>query len=141
MHTETNATTFPDLPQYGTKPDKPGLYLGLFHGRSSPTEQMDEWGFNGPLIGPLDWCHTTYATDINISFVNPEDSVKYAMDDEFTLKVSGDLLVFGGYYYGDWTVYYVAPQDCMRPDDTFRPNARLNDKTAHCKIFPLFQNK
>ncbi len=48
-----------DIPEYGQSPPKPGLYLGLFHGRDDPNEQMRDWGFNGPTIGPLVWCHTT----------------------------------------------------------------------------------
>src|SRR5580765_2933120 len=65
------------LPHYGTKPRKPGLYLGLFHGRHQPNEQMDSWGFDGPTIGPLKWCHTTYAADIKIEFEQAADAVEY----------------------------------------------------------------
>ena len=37
---------------YGQRPDKPGLYLALFHGRDDRNAQMEDWGFNGPLLGP-----------------------------------------------------------------------------------------
>jgi hypothetical protein len=34
-------------------------------------------------------------------------------------------------YYGDWTVYYVRPEDCERPIDTFRCADRINALCAH----------
>jgi hypothetical protein len=108
-------------PQYGRKPQKPGLYLGLFHGRRSPHERMDDWGFDGPTIGPLKWCHTTYAFNIKIQFVNSVDALNYF----------GDLVVLGGMYYGDWTVYYVGADGCERPNDTYRDATRANELFAH----------
>lgn len=123
-------------PLYGCKPKKPGLYLGLFHGRHAPREKMSGWGFDGPTIGPLKWCHTTYAFDIKIEFENAADAVDYfgVEQDQFELDVNGDLLVFGGMYYGDWTVYYMGPDDCERPADTFRETARVNNLLAHRKF-------
>ncbi len=29
------------------------MYLRLYHGRTDPDEQMDDWGFVGPTFGPL----------------------------------------------------------------------------------------
>ena len=123
------------IPQYGSKPKQPGLYLGLFHGRHHPRDQMTGWGFDGPAIGPLRWCHTTYASDIKIEFACPADAIDYfgVAEVQFELNVDADLLVFGGMYYGDWTVYYVEPDRCARPEDTFRPNTRTNGMLAHRK--------
>lgn len=120
-------------PTYGGKPKKSGLYLGLFHGRQEPGEKMNSWGFDGPTIGPLKWCHTTYAFDIKIEFEKAADALDYfgVEQDQFELDVNGDLLVFGGMYYGDWTVYHVGPDDCERPEDTFRETARVNKLFAH----------
>lgn len=67
----------PAIPQYGTKPRRPGMYLGLFHGRETPMEKMADWGLPGPTIGPLKWVHTTYATDIKIEFESAEDAALY----------------------------------------------------------------
>lgn len=123
-------------PPYGQKPKKPGLYLGLFHGRYDPSDAMNDWGFDGPTIGPLKWCHTTYAFDIKIEFEQSADSLSFfgVEQDQFCLDVNGDLLVFGGMYYGDWTVYYVRPGDCERPADTFRETVRVNKLLAHRKF-------
>jgi hypothetical protein len=45
-----------DAPVYGIRPHKPGMYLGLFHGRDTPHEAMNEWGFDGPALG----CSNTF---------------------------------------------------------------------------------
>lgn len=125
-----------ELPEYGTKPKKPGLYLGLFHGRETPMEKMDGWGFNGPAIGPLSWVHTTYAADIKIEFENAEDAELYfgSMGSPSSLSMDSDMLIFRGLYYGDWTVYYVGAEDCERPADSFRSTKRINALHAHNRV-------
>jgi hypothetical protein len=49
------------------------------------------------------------------------------------LELSGDLLVFGGKYFGDWTVYCVPPEDVITPADSFRrqPRRRRVGHWAH----------
>lgn len=123
------------LPTYGEKPNKPGMYLGLLHGRDHPQQQMNDWGFNGPMIGPLQWCHTTYACTVRISFESALDGLRYfgKAETDHEIELSGDLLVFGGKYYGDWTVYCVQPEEVSRPADTFRtqPRRRRGGHWAH----------
>ena len=36
------------------------LYIRLFHGRTDPDQDMDDWGFDGPVLGPYQFAHTTY---------------------------------------------------------------------------------
>jgi hypothetical protein len=68
------------------------LYLRLFHGRLDKNADMDDWGLDGPVLGPLRCVHVTYMCDIFIG-------------DEFeNLLVEGDLVVYKDVYYGDWTV-------------------------------------
>ncbi|TAH13741.1 MAG: hypothetical protein EAZ11_02620 [Curvibacter sp.] len=121
------------IPEYGQSPAKPGLYLGLFHGRDDPNQKMDGWGFNGPTIGPLVWCHTTYANDVKIEFESECDAKRYFRDhltqQDFGIK--GDMLIYAGKYYGDWTVYYVPPSECLPPEDTFRASKRAGYRIAH----------
>ncbi|MDO8248822.1 MAG: hypothetical protein Q7T78_03770 [Rhodoferax sp.] len=117
MHTAANAT----IPDYGTKPERPGLYLGLFHGRHDPSDQMVEWGFNGPLIGPLIFVHTTYTSNIKLGFESDNDAKRYfPIQIEHMLTVSDDMVLFDSKFYGDWTVFYVGEDDCALPQDTFR---------------------
>ena len=121
------------LPKYGEKPDRPGLYLGLFHGRDTPDEDMNEWGFEGPMIGPLRWVHTTYAFTIRIEFVHESDALRYfsSAEVEQDLTFSGDMLAFGDQFFGDWTVYVARIEDCIGPSDTFRRNKRSTGPRTH----------
>jgi hypothetical protein len=43
--TEDSTTLTTELPMYGCKPTRPGMYLGLFHGRDKPREAMERLGF------------------------------------------------------------------------------------------------
>lgn len=128
-----DVTSHEKLPIYGEQPSKPGMYLGLLHGRDHPRQQMNHWGFNGPMIGPLLWVHTTYASTIRVAFESASDGQRYFREEgaEHELELSGDLLTFGGKFYGDWTVYCVAPDDCARPADSFRRNLRGGGHWAH----------
>ena len=64
--TEDSTTPTAELPTYGSKPTRPGMYLGLFHGRDKPREAMNDWGFNGPLIGPLEMgAHHVHLHDLH----------------------------------------------------------------------------
>ncbi len=29
------------------------VYLNLMHGRATPDQQMNDWGFDGPILGPF----------------------------------------------------------------------------------------
>ncbi len=138
MNPHTDEAANSETPVYGTKPKKPGLYLGLFHGRKAVRQQMSGWGFNGPTIGPLRWFHTTYAYDIKIEFADPNDAIDYfgLAESQFELAIDGDMLEYGGMYYGDWTAYYVGPEDCERPGDVFRDTHRTNHLLAHRKYLP-----
>ena len=132
MHTLTDITA---TPVYGIRPGKPGLYLGLFHGRDTPDHAMNEWGFDGPAIGPLRYVHTTYACEVRVEFISPTDAQLFTgtHDMVMELNINGDLLCFEGKLYGDWTVYWVTPEECHRPLDSFRQNTRLNDLRKQAK--------
>lgn len=52
---------------------RPGLYLALFHGRDAPDAILDDWGFPGPMLGPLRYVHTTYASEIKFAFEDAGD--------------------------------------------------------------------
>ena len=127
-----------DAPVYGIRPQKPGMYLGLFHGRKKPDQAMSGWGFDGPALGPLIYFHTSYACSVNLQFTCPSDAhLLTGNNDTFLeLQMDGDLLCFDGKLYGDWTVYMVTPEECFRPPDTFRQNTRPNDLRRQAKPRP-----
>ncbi len=72
------------------------LYLKLFHGRTDPAQNMDDWGFDGPVFGPYDFIHTTYACHVKMGRDNGD------LDE---LRIVGDMIFYDGKYYGDWSVY------------------------------------
>jgi hypothetical protein len=112
-------------PLYGTEPTEPGLYLGLFHGRKDSSDQMDGWGFSGPLIGPLSFVHTTYTNVIKLGFHNPADADEFLPGQSMhTLTINGDMVHYKDCYYGDWTVFYTTGCDLRAPEDTFRHSQR-----------------
>lgn len=100
-------------------PARPGLYLGLFHGsygldRNKARELFGDWGFNGPIIGPLKYVHTTYANHLKIEFLDAPaiELYKPFIDaDSFTDELSvqffteDDCVVFNGDMFGDWSAF------------------------------------
>lgn len=72
------------------------LYIIFTHGRSSPDEELEDWGFDGPIIGPLSFVHTTYNTHIKLG----EADGDWVAD----LQYVEDLAYYDGCYYGDWCV-------------------------------------
>jgi len=77
------------------------LYVRLYHGRNDPTEELKDWGFDGPTFGPLTGVVLTYVTTIRL---HGESN-----DEELWLKVSNDLIEWDGKFYGDWEVF-LAPE-------------------------------
>ena len=71
------------------------LYIRLFHGRTDPRQNMDDWGIDGPVFGPYKFVHTTYKNYLRLC--NHDDNC-------FELYLSDDLLFYDGIYYGDWSV-------------------------------------
>jgi hypothetical protein len=55
----------------------PGMYVALFHGRDDPDTDMDDWGFDGPVIGPLEYVHTTYAADVKLRFIGGQTAARH----------------------------------------------------------------
>jgi hypothetical protein len=80
-------------------PRPAGLYLTLHHGRDNPEEHMDDWGYDGPIIGPFKWCHITYNATFNFGFPGIEEDGTGPCT---VVTCVNDLVVFQGKYYGDW---------------------------------------
>lgn len=77
---------------------KTGVYLGLFHGRNSVEEELNDWGFDGPVIGPLKYVHTTYANRVRFCPIGEYDSI--------IVQVIDGMIELDGKFYGDWTVFF-----------------------------------
>jgi len=90
--------------KHGDTPKDSGLYLGLFHGRSDVNENLNDWGADGPLFGPLRYVHTTYMSTVRAEAVTGEC---------LELDVIADCVTHGGMFYGDLTCFY---HDPAKPD-------------------------
>jgi hypothetical protein len=73
-------------------------YIELFHGRTDPKEELEDWGHPGPIFGPLQFVHTTYARDIKFNYADESRRGGW-------LNVTEDLVYYDGVYYGDWSVF------------------------------------
>lgn len=96
------------------------IYLHLYHGRDDPAEDMDDWGFEGPVLGPFAYVHTTYMCDVKFA-CTPDVFRKFWPDQakrwddmgvsnmngplvDYNFKIREDLIEYDGKYYGDWSV-------------------------------------
>lgn len=91
----TEATYTVPVDQYA------GLYLMLFHGRESPQHNLEDWGSEGPIFGPLAYVQTTYGRHVKLGYLNQEANAR-------DLYVYYDLIYYDGVYYGDWSVFHSA---------------------------------
>jgi hypothetical protein len=93
------------------------VYIRLFHGRDTPEENLEDWGFDGPVLGPLNWVQTTYRSHIKIGFEG---------DWIADLEYVEDLVYYDGKLYGDWSVFFAEPVDGKVAG--FVPEAPVPDK-------------
>lgn len=98
------------------------LYIRLFHGRTDPKQNMDDWGSDGPVFGPYQFVHTTYAYHIKLG--RKDDNC-----DE--LFIYEDMLYYDGVYYGDWSVFgdEVFKESHFQIADFQQEKAKLPDKS------------
>lgn len=91
---------------------KAGLYLALFHGRDDPDQDMDDWGYAGPVIGPLQFAQTTYASEIKLAPLDDDDTffARYPfLNADFPrldMHPIAGLVECQGKFYGDWSCYW-----------------------------------
>ena len=93
---QTGTTIMPE--PYMVIAPNPGMYIELFNGRKTPDEVLDDWGTEGPIFGPLQHVHSTYATDVKLGFEDATDGRLLYVD---------DCVYYDGVYYGDINVFYV----------------------------------
>ena len=70
------------------------LTIKLFHGRLTPSEQLHDWGSDGPLLR-IGGFHVTYLSTYRVMLAD---------QDWHFLKFVDDLLFYDGVLYGDFTV-------------------------------------
>lgn len=70
------------------------MYLVFYHGRNTPDEHMDDWGFPGPIVGPFVSIHIVYG------FIHLCDEVGEYCD----LIKANDTYPVSNKYYGDISI-------------------------------------
>jgi len=91
------------------------VYLKLLHGRHDPDQRLNDWGFDGPTLGPFEAVHFTYLTDVTCM---PRDPT----GDALQLRFHEDLLVYEGKYYGDFEIAANFRADTPTPDPSPDPH-------------------
>jgi len=79
------------------------MYLRLYHGRTDPTQEMDDWGFVGPTFGPLSCYVHTYCSSFRI-YANWDAT-------EVWLDKHDDMIRWDGCFYGDMEVFIAETGD------------------------------
>ena len=85
-------------------PLMPGkMYLRLYHGRTDPAQEMDDWGFVGPTFGPLTCYVHTYCCTFRI---HGECNTS-----EVWLDKHDDMILWDGCFYGDMELFIASDDD------------------------------
>lgn len=74
-----------------------GIYIELFHGRKTVEENLEDWGTQGPVLGPFEDIIITYASHVKCAYAGGSKLV--------WLNFNDDLLEFDGVYYGDFAIF------------------------------------
>ena len=98
--------------------DPPKLYLRLFHGRNEPNQQLEDWGEDGPIFGPLQWFHVTYNSHYRFALEGNETG-----DTDGEFRFYRDLLYYNEKYYGDWSLFMATKKDLKEFNTSKPPNA------------------
>ena len=71
--------------------EQTGVYLHLFNGRQ-PGEPLEDWGEDGPVLGPFEFVHVPWTSEINLDH------------DGASLKIVDSTVMYGGFFYSDFSV-------------------------------------
>lgn len=72
------------------------VYVHLYHGREKADEDLENWGFDGPTLGPFEQVVWTYGT---IRLQSTEDG------ELWDLPRHEDMIVWRGHYFGDFAIH------------------------------------
>lgn len=105
------------------------IYIQLFHGHHTPDEQLDDWGFDGPVIGPFPWYHITYGCDVKLG---DDPIIIDGKEVPFPVHDDNDMIPFLGAFYGDMSItdgetVLKSPELIKRIQDTKR-GFKITDK-------------
>lgn len=92
------------------------VYISLFHGRDTVEEEMEDRGYQGPIIGPFRYVQITYMSDIK--FAMEKEAFKAAFPDIYQSWVSAGYSNAAGDYDVStgvtWIEHSIQPvEDCF----------------------------
>lgn len=94
------------------------LYIHLFHGRVHPGERLEDWGFEGPLVGPIDYFQVTYKGVQRYEYERSDLGAKNALAFNATpinetkdVEFVDDMFKFEGFYFGDFSIATYSDQE------------------------------
>ena len=68
---------------------QPGkMYVQLLHGRKTVDEELDDWGYDGPCLGPIEWMHITYNNTLNIKFCDEDEPTDICLNERDGIRFS-----------------------------------------------------
>lgn len=73
-------------------------YLRLFHGRKDPAQDLNDWGEDGPYVGPFSAVTWTYG---NLKLHTKDDFR------ELHRKQDGDMIRHNDMWYGDFELSWI----------------------------------
>lgn len=82
------------VPQGPMEQWHPGTYVSLFHGRDTLSDELNDWGYDGPTLGPFPFVQVIYGTHMKLGHLHELDIVE-------------GLVMHNNKYYGDFTVFAV----------------------------------
>lgn len=96
------------------------IYLRLFNGRLDPTEEMQDWGTNGPTLR-LTGLHVTYLNILHVRGTEPDAD----FDD---LETRDGCVFYDGVFYGDWCILDPSQEPVSNPVDLDWSKTRMGDR-------------
>lgn len=95
------------------------LYIHLYHGRVHPSEPLEDWGFEGPLVGPITHVHRAYTDVERFAFeqsaMGTTNALAFGLSrsdaDDAAMEYDGDLVKFEGFWFGDRTIALWSDQE------------------------------
>lgn len=88
------------------------MQMLLFHGRKDPDENLDDWGFDAPIIENVAALYVTYQDNFRVQFQTQEDAeiahklTGWDFWDHYTLlmTIHDDMIQTKDGYFGDWSL-------------------------------------
>lgn len=85
------------------------MLLRLFHGRTSPNEELNDWGFDGPIIenvsaltGIYGAMYAHFENEQHLLKAHSQTGWEYCGDYALVVQTHEDLLQTIDGYFGDW---------------------------------------